>query len=115
MRKILSPENLDTKAASAISTYHSDTVKTVEDAVASNKIVVVGMAQNPYVKKACKALDEKKLVFKYLEYGNYFSMWKPRLAIKLWSGWPTFPQVFIDGKLVGGYTELNQWLETRKN
>ena len=23
-------------------------------------------------------------------------------AIKLWSGWPTFPQVFVDGTLIGG-------------
>jgi hypothetical protein len=34
----------------------------------------------------------------YLEYGSYFSKWKERLAIKLWSGWPTFPQVFVDGR-----------------
>ena len=25
-----------------------------------------------------------------------------RLAIKLWSGWPTFPQVFVRGELIGG-------------
>ena len=38
----------------------------------------------------------------YLEYGSYFSEWKRRLAIKLWSGWPTFPQVFVRGTLLGG-------------
>ncbi|MDB4971522.1 MAG: hypothetical protein JWN44_7211, partial [Myxococcales bacterium] len=27
---------------------------------------------------------------------------KRRLAIKLWSGWPTFPQVFVRGTLLGG-------------
>lgn len=32
-------------------------------------------------------------------------MWKPRLAIKMLSGWPTFPQVFVDGVLIGGYKE----------
>ena len=31
-----------------------------------------------------------------------FSEWKKRLAIKLWSGWPTFPQVFVRGTLIGG-------------
>ncbi|MFZ4713247.1 MAG: glutaredoxin [Bacteriovoracaceae bacterium] len=33
-------------------------------------------------------------------------MWKQRLAIKLWSGWATYPQVFIDGKLIGGFKDL---------
>jgi glutaredoxin-related protein len=23
----------------------------------------------------------------------------------MWSGWPTFPQVFVDGVLIGGYKE----------
>ncbi len=113
MRKILSSEKLDSRAASAMSNYFPEVVKAIEDALSSHKIVVVGMAQNPYVKKACKALDEQNLAYKYLEYGNYFSMWKARLAIKLWSGWPTFPQVFVDSKLVGGFTELKQWLENR--
>ncbi len=49
-----------------------------------------------------KALAAAGIDFKYLEYGSYFSSWKPRLAIKLWSGWPTFPQVFVKGELLGG-------------
>jgi monothiol glutaredoxin len=113
MRKTLSPEKLDSQALLAISSFHPETVKAVEDAVNHHKIVVVGMAQNPFVKKARKALEEQNLAFKYLEYGNYFSMWQTRLAIKLWSGWPTFPQVFIDSKLVGGFQELKKWLDSR--
>jgi monothiol glutaredoxin len=45
-----------------------------------------------------------------LSYGNYFSKWKQRLAIKLWSGWPTYPQIFIDGKLIGGCDDLIKYL-----
>jgi glutaredoxin-related protein len=69
-------------------------------------LVVVGMAQNPVVKKARKALEGAGIRFTYLEYGSYFAQWKQRLAIKLWSGWPTFPQVFVRGVLIGGYQEL---------
>ena len=29
--------------------------------------------------------------FYYLEYGSYFSQWHRRLALKMWTGWPTFP------------------------
>ena len=28
-----------------------------------------------------------------------------------WSGWPTFPQVFVKGTLIGGFTELQGKLE----
>jgi glutaredoxin-related protein len=38
-------------------------------------------------------------------------MWKQRLAIKMWSGWPTFPQVFVRGVLVGGFEDTRKALE----
>ncbi len=114
MRKVLGTENLDAKAHEAIEKFYADIVKEVEGAVKANKIVVVGMAQNPVVTKARKNLDGAGLKFKYLEYGSYFSMWKPRLAVKLWSGWPTFPQVFIDSKLIGGNAELEEYLKSGK-
>ena len=60
------------------------------------------MSQNPHVPKVRKALDEAGVAYTYLEYGSYFSKWRERLAIKLWSGWPTFPQVFVNGTLIGG-------------
>ena len=93
-----------------ISNNHIGTVKEVIDAISKNKIVVVGMSQNPVVKKAKRLLEDKKMEFKYLTYGSYVSKWQERLAIKLWSGWPTFPQVFIDGKLVGGAADLERLL-----
>ncbi len=114
MRSVLGTENLDTKAKEKIENFHADVVKEVAAAVKSNKIVVVGMAQNPVVKKARKNLDTAGLSFKYLEYGSYLSMWKPRLAVKLWSGWPTFPQVFVDSKLIGGNAELEALLKEGK-
>jgi len=82
--------------------FHSDVVDEVRRAIAGSPIVVVGMAQNPFVKRTRKALTAAGIEFTYLEYGSYFSGWKKRLAIKLWSGWPTFPQVFVRGELLGG-------------
>lgn len=105
IRPVLSPEKLSPEVAAYMAGYHQQTVNEVASAVATNKIVVVGMGMNPFVKKARAALSEANVDFKYREYGNYFSLWKPRLAIKLWSGWPTFPQIFVDSKLIGGYKE----------
>lgn len=81
---------------------HADTIREVEDAIAAHDVVVVGMAQNPHVKNVRKALEEAGVEVHYLEYGSYFSEWKTRLAIKMWSGWPTFPQVYVKGELIGG-------------
>jgi glutaredoxin-related protein len=90
----------------AIADFHADTVAAVKAAVERDPVVVVGMAQNPFVRKARAALREAGIEFTYLEYGSYLSEWKRRLAIKLWSGWPTFPQVFVRGVLIGGNDEL---------
>jgi monothiol glutaredoxin len=70
------------------------------------------MAQNPFPGKACKALDAIGQGYKYLGYGSYFSEWKPRSALKMWTGWPTFPMVFVKGTLVGGYSDLKALIES---
>ena len=89
-------------AAAKAQSFHAALVQTVAEAVAREPVVLVGMAQNPFVKKARKALEGAGIAFTYLEYGSYLSQWRERLAIKLWSGWPTFPQVYVRGTLIGG-------------
>ncbi len=102
IRKILDPSNIHPAAAEKMGTKHADTIREVERAIADHPVVVVGMAQNPHVKNVRKALNEAGIEFKYLQYGSYLSEWRRRLAIKIWSGWPTFPQVYVRGVLVGG-------------
>jgi glutaredoxin-related protein len=82
--------------------FHADVIREITDAVKAHDVVVIGMAQNPHVKNVRRALEDAGIPFHYLEYGSYFSQWRTRLAIKLWSGWPTFPQVFVKGVLFGG-------------
>jgi monothiol glutaredoxin len=89
-------------AMETMASFHPEVVDAVRAAVAASPVVVVGMAQNPHVRKTREALSEAGIEHTYLEYGSYFSEWKKRLAIKLWSGWPTFPMVFVKGTLLGG-------------
>lgn len=110
MRKVLESTKIAEPALHSIESFHNQIVSEVEAAVAANSYVVVGMRQNPVVKGALKALNEKNINYKYIEYGSYFSQWKQRLSLKLWSGWPTFPMVFVDGKLIGGGAELKKHL-----
>lgn len=90
--------------------FHADVVERIRAAIASHPIVVVGMMGNPHVRRARRVLTEAGKTFEYIEIGSYVSAWQPRLAIKLWTGWPTFPQVFFDGHLVGGADELQRKL-----
>jgi len=101
-RMILESARISPAAAEKLTSFHSDVVARVVSLVESHPIVVVGMAQNPFVKSVRNALKAAGLEFEYLELGSYFSEWKQRLAIKQWSGWPTFPQVFVRGVLIGG-------------
>jgi glutaredoxin-related protein len=114
MRKILSETRVNPVALQAIENYHSSIVANVEAAVQTHEWVVVGMKQNPVVKKARQVLDGKGISYHYIEHGSYFSGWKERLAIKLWSGWPTFPQVFQKGQLIGGCADLIKYLGSKQ-
>jgi glutaredoxin-related protein len=110
-RSVLSESRIHPDALNKMVKNFPEIIQEVNLAIGKNKIVVVGMAQNPFVKKARKSLEKANLPYVYLPYGSYFSKWKERLAIKLWSGWPTYPQVFIDGKLIGGYVDLVKFLK----
>ena len=108
----LLPEDRKTERVNAkIAEFHADIIAAVQAAIEAHDVVVVGMAQNPFVRKARTALREADIAFEYLEYGSYLSEWKPRLAIKIWSGWPTFPQVFVRGTLIGGNHETRKAIE----
>jgi monothiol glutaredoxin len=105
-RPILDEAHIHPAIRSAVATHEQAIVQEVMAAVASNDVVVVGMGMNPFPKKACKALDAAGQPYKYLEYGNYFNNWRTRNALKLWTGWASFPMVFVKGTLVGGATDL---------
>ena len=93
-----------------VQSFHPTIVEEVEQVISSNDVVIIEMVHNPYVRKAKNALRKANISFVYLECGSYFSQWKQRLAIKMWSGWPIFPQVFITGQLLGGATRTIQAL-----
>jgi monothiol glutaredoxin len=109
-RPQLSTSQLSEPALQKIEGFHAEVIARVSEAIRTHAIVVVGMAQNPHVKRARKLLEAAGHAFEYVEYGSYLSAWRERLAIKMWSGWPTFPQVFVDGTLLGGADQLDRAL-----
>ena len=91
-----------------VANHRTDIVREVKDAIAANDVVVVGMGINPMPRKARRLLDEAKIPYKYLTYGSYLSEWRRRNALKMWTGWPTFPMIFVKGVFIGGATDLDK-------
>ena len=111
-RAFLDESHIHPAIRDKIAASHADIVHEVQGAIASHDIVVVGMAQNPMPRRARKALEAAGLPCKYLEYGSYLNNWRRRNALKMWTGWPTFPMVFVKGVLVGGADDVIRLLES---
>jgi monothiol glutaredoxin len=111
-RSILDEAHIHPAIRETIANNHADIVQEVQAAIEQNDIVIVGMGQNPFPKKARRLLDQQRLSYKYLEYGNYLSDWRPRNALKMWTGWPSFPMVFVKGVLVGGASDMQKLVES---
>ena len=107
-RPILDESRLHPAIRGKVAEQHADIVGEVQAAIESNDVVVVGMAQNPFPRRARRALDAAGIGHRYLEYGSYFSGWRRRNALKMWTGWPTFPMVFVKGTLVGGAEDVEK-------
>ncbi|HUP09652.1 MAG TPA: glutaredoxin [Caldimonas sp.] len=111
-RTILEEARLHPAIRERVANHHADIVHNVQAAAASNPVLVVGMAQNPHVKRARRLLQEAGIAHQYLEYGSYFGLWRKRNALKMWTGWPTFPMVFVKGVLIGGASELDEQIKS---
>ncbi len=111
-RSILAEAQIHPAVRDTVAAYRAEIVKEVQAAVAANPIVVVGMRQNPFPKKARKLLDAAGLAYRYLEYGSYFGGYRRRLSLKMWTGWPWFPMVFVNGVLIGGASDLEKLLQS---
>lgn len=111
-RSVLDEAHIHPAIRETIANHHADIVREVQAAVAKNDIVIVGMAQNPMPKKARRLLDQRQLSYQYLEYGSYLNNWRRRNALKMWTGWPTFPMVFVKGVFVGGANDLQKLINS---
>ena len=111
-RQTLDETRLHPAIRDTVANLHAVIVHNVNAAALSNPVLVVGMAGNPFCRRARRLLGEAGIAFHYLGYGSYFSEWKPRSALKSWSGWPTFPMVFVKGSLIGGAQDLEKLIRS---
>lgn len=111
-RPILDEAQLHSAIRARVAGLHADTVDEVRRAVADHAVVVVGMAHNPFVRKARKRLDAAGVAHHDIDYGSYLNDWRRRNALKMWTGWPTFPMVFVRGQLVGGADDVARLVDS---
>ena len=107
-RAILDESSIHPAIRAAVASRHAGIVDDVRRAIREHRVVVVGMAQNPWPRMARAALDAAGIAHHDLSYGSYLSQWRRRNALKMWTGWPTFPMIFVKGTLIGGATDLEQ-------
>ena len=105
-RQILDESRLHPAIRDKVANLNADIVHNVQAAAASHPVLVVGMAGNPHCRRARRVLGEAGIAHQYLEYGSYLTMWRQRNALKMWTGWPTLPMVFVKGNLIGGADDL---------
>src|SRR4029450_10661339 len=74
-RTILDETRMHPAVRERIANWHADVVHNVQAAAHSNPVLVVGMRQNPWVRRVRKALQDAGQPFQYLEYGSYLSEW----------------------------------------
>jgi glutaredoxin-related protein len=111
-RAILDESHIHPAIRERVANYRLDVIGEVQAALAAHPVVVVGMRQNPFPKKARALLDAQKIAHQYLEFGSYLGEWKRRGVLRMWSGWPTFPMVFVKGTLIGGFDDLKKLVES---
>ncbi len=110
-RPILDNAHLTPAVQATLEQFHPDIVREVQEAIARDRVVIVGMRLNDACSRARKLMEVNGIAHTYLEYGGYFSEWRRRLALKMWTGWPTFPMVFVRGTLVGGASDAKKAFE----
>ena len=111
-RPILDDSAVHPAIRARISDHHRTVIQQVQAAIAVHPVVVGDMAGNPFVSKAGNALTLAVVSHEYMAFGSYLSQWRLRNALKMWTGWPTFPMVFVRGKLVGGADDLRRLLDS---
>lgn len=109
-RSILDEPHIHPAIRDTVANLHADIVHNVRSAAASHAVLVVGMALNVPARRARRALDAAGVSYQYLQFGSYFGGWRRRNALKMWTGWPTFPMVFVKGQLIGGASDLQRLL-----
>lgn len=69
---------------------------------------VPGAPQCGFSNTLLQILDEQQVKYDYF---NILTDEEVRSGLKVYSNWPTFPQVYVDGELIGGLDIIKEMVE----
>jgi len=84
----------------------------IKRTIKKNPLVLFGLSYCPYCHKAKQLLAPYKPVVKDIDLNKNAN--GTRRALKKISGMKTFPQIFLKGRLLGGYEDTSRKIQTRK-
>lgn len=87
---------------------YTELLTNLANQIETDTVVVIDISNGAYIEKIDSIFRMKGLEISYVEVGTPFTKIQERDAIKAWSGWHTFPQIFVNGYLIGGHEELRK-------
>ena len=92
----------------------SDVQETIRETVETNRVVLFmkGTKNFPQCGFSARAVEVLKHCGAEFKDVNVLADPAIREGIKVYSSWPTIPQVYIDGKFVGGSDILNELFQS---
>ncbi|EDL43732.1 glutaredoxin domain containing protein [Plasmodium vivax] len=94
-----------------------EVINFIESIIKKHKIVLFmkGTALNPFCKYSKQAIHILKLnKVKEIRTVNILDDQQLRRSLKIYSEWPTFPQLYVNGKFVGGIDKLQELHDGKK-
>ncbi len=90
-----------------------NTVDVIKDQIASNKVIIYmkGTPQFPQCGFSARAVDALIQVGKPFAYVNILEHPDIRAEMPKFANWPTFPQLWVGGELVGGSDIMLEMLQ----
>ncbi|VWU49441.1 glutaredoxin-like protein [Hepatocystis sp. ex Piliocolobus tephrosceles] len=90
---------------------NEDMIKLIESILKKQKLVLFmkGTALNPFCKYSKQAIYILKLNnVKIIHTVNILENEDLKKALKIYSNWPTFPQLYVNGKFIGGIDKIQE-------
>ena len=93
-----------------------DVMQEIEKEVKDNKVLLYmkGSPEQPQCGFSFRVVEMLNSIGKPYAYVNILADQEKRQALKTYSNWPTFPQLYVEGELVGGCDIVTEMFENKE-
>lgn len=93
-----------------------DIMQEIEKEVKENKVLLYmkGNPEQPMCGFSFRVIEMLNSIGKPYAYVNILADEEKRQAVKTYSSWPTFPQLYVGGELLGGCDIITEMFENKE-